>query len=69
MLGRRVTEEEEEEEERGRGDGGGERLRLWPSVVEVGDAVLDAEEAVRRAVERVTRTLLDDDEELLIDEG
>ena len=63
MLGRRVTEEEEEEEERGRGDGGGERLRLPRSVV-VGDAVLEAEAAAaRRAAERVTRALLEDDED------
>ena len=41
---------------------------MWPSVV-VGDAVPDAGEAARRAAERVTRTVLDDDEELLIGEG
>ena len=63
MLSHRVTEEEEEEEERGRGDGGGERLRLPRSVV-VGDAVLEAEAAAaRRAAERVTRALLEDDED------
>ena len=69
LLGLVVAEEDDEEEERGRGDGGGgERLRLWPSAVVVGDAAgLSAEVAARRATERVTRALLDDDEVLLID--
>ena len=65
LVGR--EEDDDDEEERGRADGG-ERLRLLRSVV-VGDAVLDAREAARRAAERVTRTVLDDDEELLIGEG
>ena len=67
MLGLVVREEDDEEEERGRGDGGRERLRLRRSVrVMVGDAP-DAEAAARRAAERVTRALLDDDEVLLIE--
>ena len=69
MLGLVVREEDDKEEERGRrdDDDDAEWLRLRRSVVE-GDADPDAEAAARRAAERVTRTLLEDDEELLIDE-
>ena len=68
MFGRVVKEEEEEEEERGREDGGVERLRLRRSVSLAGDVL--AAEAARRAAERVTRAVLEDDDEvLLIEEG